>query len=147
MTLFFTRIPYAVTLTDGELVDENYSGHDPLVCEFCGVPMERIIGPDDSQYYQHVLHGQPAVIKAMHCKYRHDQTGGSQPYQKLKPPGESPQIPQWVAKAIPSRTITRKWRYVLCNHRYSITAVNSVQTVVTGHALSPQINATRTATG
>lgn len=71
MTLFFTRIPYAVTLTDGELVDENYSGHDPLVCEFCGVPMERIIGPDDSQHYQHVLHGQSAAIKAMHCKYRH----------------------------------------------------------------------------
>ena len=63
MTLFFTRIPYAVTLTDGELVDENYSGHDPLVCEFCGVPMERIIGPDDSQHYQHVLHGQSAAIK------------------------------------------------------------------------------------
>ncbi|MDT8700998.1 putative zinc ribbon protein [Kluyvera ascorbata] len=118
MTLFFTSIPYAVTLTDGELVDENYSGHDPLVCEFCGVPMERIIGPDDSQHYQHVLHGQSAAIKAMHCKYRHYPTGGSQPYQTLKPPGESLQIPQWVAKAIPSRTITRKWRCVLCNHRY-----------------------------
>jgi hypothetical protein len=24
MTLFFTRIPYAVTLPDGELVDEHY---------------------------------------------------------------------------------------------------------------------------
>ena len=118
MTLFFTRIPYAVTLTDGELVDEHYSGHDPLVCEYCGIPMERIIGPDDSQHYLHVLHGEFAAIKAMHCKYRHYPTGGLQPYQPLKPLGESPPIPQWVAKKIPSRTITRKWRCVLCNHRY-----------------------------
>ncbi|EBH8948073.1 hypothetical protein OD218_002021 [Salmonella enterica] len=118
MTLFFTRIPYAVTLPDGELVDENYTGHDPLVCEFCGVKMEAVIEPDNSQHYRHVLSGDFATIKAMNCRYRQQQKEGRKDYSELKTSGELPPIPQWIAKRPPHRTIIRNWRCVLCRHRW-----------------------------
>lgn len=46
MTLFFTRIPYAVTQPNGKWVDEHDTGHEPLICEYCGVRMESVIEPE-----------------------------------------------------------------------------------------------------
>jgi hypothetical protein len=85
MQLHFTRIPYAVTLPDGELADENYIGHAPLVCEFCGVQMVQEIEADDTLHYRHVLTGHNAFARASSCKYRHSPAGGQQPYHALKP--------------------------------------------------------------
>lgn len=118
MQLHFINIPYAVTLPDGELVDDSYLGHDPLICEFCGVSMTIRIEPDGAQYYQHVLTGTNAIAKASQCIYRHDPDGGQQRYHTLKSPGHTDAIPPWVSHRPPYRTVVRNWRCQLCRHRY-----------------------------
>ena len=118
MQLHFTCIPYAVTLPDGELADENYIGHAPLVCEFCGVQMVQEIEADNTVHYRHVLMGHNAFARASNCKYRHNPAGGQQSYHTLKPPGHSAPIPEWVKHSLRQRTTVRNWRCILCKHRY-----------------------------
>lgn len=118
MQLHFTRIPYAVTLPDGELADENYIGHAPLVCEFCGVQMVQEIEADNTVHYRHVLMGHNAFARASNCKYRHNPAGGQQSYHALKPLDYSAPIPEWVKHSLRQRTILRNWRCILCKHRY-----------------------------
>lgn len=118
MQLHFTRIPYAVTLPDGELADENYIGHAPLVCEFCGVQMVQEIEADDTLHYRHVLTGHNAFARASSCKYRHSPAGGQQPYHALKPLDYSAPVPEWVKHSLRQRTTVRNWRCILCKHRY-----------------------------
>ncbi len=118
MQLHFTRIPYAVTLPDGELADENYIGHAPLVCEFCGVQMVQEIEADNTVHYRHVLMGHNAFARASNCKYRHNPAGGQQSYHALKPLDYSAPIPEWVKHSLRQRTTLRNWRCILCKHRY-----------------------------
>lgn len=118
MQLHFTRIPYAVTLPDGELADENYIGHAPLVCEFCGVQMVQEIEADNTLHYRHVLTGHNAFARASNCKYRHSPAGGQQSYHALKPLDYSAPIPEWVKHSLRQRKTVRNWRCILCKHRY-----------------------------
>lgn len=118
MQLHFTRIPYAVTLPDGELADENYIGHAPLVCEFCGVQMVQEIEADNTLHYRHVLTGHNAFARASSCKNRHSPAGGQQSYHTLKPLDYSAPVPEWVKHSLRQRTTVRNWRCILCKHRY-----------------------------
>lgn len=118
MQLSFIKIPYAVALPDGELVDENYIGHAPLVCEFCGVQMVQEIESDNTLYYRHVLTGENAIAKAKACKYRHNPAGGQQPYHALKPLYYRAPVPAWVKQTLQHKTKIRNWRCLLCKHRY-----------------------------
>lgn len=118
MQLHFIKIPYAVTLPDGELVDDNYTGHAPLVCEFCGVQMVQEIEADNTVHYRHVLTGQNAFARASSCKYRHSPADGQQSYHALKPLDYSAPVPEWVKHSLRQRTTVRNWRCILCKHRY-----------------------------
>ena len=118
MQLSFINIPYAVALPDGELVDENYIGHAPLVCEFCGVQMVQEIESDNTLYYRHVLTGENAIARAKACKYRHNPAGGQQPYHALKPLDYRAPVPAWVKQTLQHKTKIRNWRCLLCKHRY-----------------------------
>ena len=118
MQLSFIKIPYAVALPDGELVDENYIGHAPLVCEFCSVQMVQEIESDNTLYYRHVLTGENAIAKAKACKYRHHPAGGQQPYHALKPLDYRAPVPAWVKRTLQHKTKIRNWRCLLCKHRY-----------------------------
>lgn len=118
MLLHFIKIPYAVVLPDGELVDDNYTGHAPLVCEFCGVQLVQEIEADNTLYYRHVLTGHNAIARASTCKYRHNSTGGVQPYHALRPLDNQPSVPAWVKHSVQHKTKLRNWRCVLCKHRY-----------------------------
>lgn len=118
MQLHFTRIPYAVTLPDGELADENYIGQAPLVCEFCGVQMVQAIEADNTLHYRHVLTGHNAFARASSCKYRHSPAGGQQSYHTMKPLDYSAPVPEWVKHSLRQRTTVRNWRCILCKHRY-----------------------------
>lgn len=66
----FARIPFADAQPNGKWVDELYTDPESLICEYCGVQMERIIESDNSQHYRHVLFGEYPVIKAMNCRYQ-----------------------------------------------------------------------------
>lgn len=63
MQLHFINIPYSVILPNGELVEDRYLGHNPLVYEFCEVSMNIWIVPNGAQYYEHVLPGANALPK------------------------------------------------------------------------------------
>ena len=118
MKMLFTRIPYAVTLPDGEIVDTGYAGNAGLVCEFCGVRVSLSTNAEGVKSYEHWLINNVAVCRASTCKYRHFSTGDWQPYHALQPLGHALCVPAWTRKRIPQATITRKWRCVLCRHRY-----------------------------
>lgn len=109
--MLFMKIPYAVTLPDGELVDGNYAGCSPLVCEFCGVSLALVTGTDGARYYQHILSDPLSATVALTCPYRTNSPGGSR-----RTHGRS--LTPRKQKVIPFPTIGHNWRCVLCDYRY-----------------------------
>ncbi|ENY4946567.1 hypothetical protein ACEZSF_001448 [Escherichia coli] len=111
----FTKIPYAVTLPDGELVDENYTGNSPLVCEFCGVSLVLVTGTDGAKYYQHILSAPLATTVVLTCSYRANSPGE---LRRTSPVLHGRSLTPHEQKVIPFPTIKHNWCCVLCNHRY-----------------------------
>lgn len=132
MQMLFTRIPYAVTLSEGELVDTDYTGSAVLVCKFCGIRVSLATGPDGTKGYKHWLTSSVATCRASTCKYRHFLIGGWQPYHALKPLGHAMGVPARARNGClrPSLSVNGVASCAITG----ITAANSASTVVTGLA-------------
>lgn len=113
--MLFTKIPYAVTQSDGELVDENYAGHSPLICEFCGVSLVLVTSTDGARHYQHILSDPLAAIVVLTCLYRTNNPGSP---RRTSPLLHERSLTPRKQKVIPFPTIGHNWCCVLCDYRY-----------------------------